>query len=543
MNNFFCIFMFKMRVSYAALFKSKIALLTVHNEETLSNLIAASYSFMPNERYDFDKNGNRKQAEIQGQKQQYKTAEYNRLISDNESEYKYDLEGNRISKISKDGSIIKYHWDNRNRLAKVETPNGSIEYIYDHQNRIVLRKQGETKTTFIHDGWQIVLQFDNNKPTHRYLWGTKQDELICDNDNWTLGDHLNTIRDIVKSDGTVTDHLEYNSFGKIISATKNDSSLQFAYTGKLTDKESDLQWNINRWYDAKVGRWMSEDPIGFWGGDENLYRYVHGNIIHLVDYTGQYENCTIKIHVGHGPEGAEKTATTIKDEGTLGSVGFGRVSAIACSRGTSTGNTDINLHLKDLGYKVPSGLPELPTVLMDFPLVTGKPGINVELVLSQQYAGTEGAGAIVKKPSPIGSMTQMHVDSLWPADGRFDPSIAINDRIQAYNEAVATVFKAYMQAIYQEGLSMSSHPHCASVGKGKVTITFLFKNSGGISRANFIKGVWNKNEVGWTDVTAGVNYIHTMEGGGFSINELKIVVDRHGTGGNPPPPVLTHAIW
>ncbi|MDR1925382.1 MAG: hypothetical protein LBQ66_13510, partial [Planctomycetaceae bacterium] len=257
-----------------------------YNYDKTSQLTSATYNFMQDERYDFDKNGNRIKAEIQGQKQQYKTAEYNRLISDNESEYKYDLEGNRIAKISKDGSTIKYYWDNRNRLTKLDTPNGSIEYIYDHQNRLVLRKQGETTTTFIHDGWQIVLQFDNDKLTHRYLWGTKQDELICDNDNWTLCDHLNTIRDIVKSDGTVTDHLEYNSFGKIISATKNDSSLQFAYTGKLTDKVSELQWNINRWYDANVGRWVSEDPIGFEGGDFNLSKYVANSPLFMKDFLG-----------------------------------------------------------------------------------------------------------------------------------------------------------------------------------------------------------------------------------------------------------------
>jgi RHS repeat-associated protein len=80
--------------------------------------------------------------------------------------------------------------------------------------------------------------------------------------------------------------LEYNSFGKIISATKNDSSLQFAYTGKLTDKEIDLQWNINRWYDAKIGRWVSEDPIGFEAKDINLYRYLVNIPIYYVDFIG-----------------------------------------------------------------------------------------------------------------------------------------------------------------------------------------------------------------------------------------------------------------
>ncbi|MDR2642120.1 MAG: hypothetical protein LBC74_04935, partial [Planctomycetaceae bacterium] len=89
----------------------------------------------------------------------------------------------------------------------------------------------------------IILQFNNknSSPTHRYLWTTKQDELICDNNNWTLGDHLNTIRDIINSDGTVAEHLDYNSFGKLISVTKNPDSILFAYTGKLSDKSNELQ--------------------------------------------------------------------------------------------------------------------------------------------------------------------------------------------------------------------------------------------------------------------------------------------------------------
>ncbi|MDR2172254.1 MAG: RHS repeat-associated core domain-containing protein, partial [Planctomycetaceae bacterium] len=123
------------------------------------------------------------------------------------------------------------------------------------------------------------------KPTNRYLWGTKQDELICNNNNWTLNDHLNTIRDIVKSDGNVESHLEYNAFGKLISETKNDLPL-FAYTGKLTDKSSDLQWNINRWYDSNAGRWMSEDPIGLNADDNNLSRYVNNNTMTNYDLFG-----------------------------------------------------------------------------------------------------------------------------------------------------------------------------------------------------------------------------------------------------------------
>jgi RHS repeat-associated protein len=245
---------------------------------------------MPNEKYDFDLNGNRKKAEIQGKKQTYQTGEYNCLISDENYRYEYDPEGNRISKTNKtNNETTKYFWDNRNRLTRVETPTEAIEYIYDYQNRLVKRTENITNQQyFIHDDWQIILQYDNKQqaPTHRYLWGTKQDELICDNDNWQLGDHLNTIRDIVKSDSNVATHLEYNSFGKLISETKNNDSIFFAYTGKLTDNSSDLQWNINRWYDSNVGRWVSEDPIGFRAKDENLYCYVKNMPVQYYDYRG-----------------------------------------------------------------------------------------------------------------------------------------------------------------------------------------------------------------------------------------------------------------
>ncbi|MDR1480114.1 MAG: hypothetical protein LBJ00_14355, partial [Planctomycetaceae bacterium] len=254
-----------------------------------SQLINASYNFMPNEKYDFDPNGNRKKAEIQGKKQEYETGEYNRLLSDENYRYEYDLEGNRITKTDKNtDEITKYFWDNRNRLVRVETPTDAIEYLYDYQNRLVKRTENITNQQyFIHDDWQIVLQFDNKnqEPTHRYLWGTKQDKLICDNDNWTLGDHLNSIRDIVKSDGNVVAYLEYNSFGKLISEIKSDLPF-FAYTGKLTDKASDLQWNINRWYDSNVGKWVSEDPIGFKGSDANLYCYVHKLAAYSFDPSG-----------------------------------------------------------------------------------------------------------------------------------------------------------------------------------------------------------------------------------------------------------------
>ncbi len=44
--------------------------------------------------------------------------------------------------------------------------------------------------------------------------------------------------------------------------------------------------NHNRWYDPVVGRWLSQDPIGFAGGDANLYRYCQNSPLVRTDPTG-----------------------------------------------------------------------------------------------------------------------------------------------------------------------------------------------------------------------------------------------------------------
>ena len=99
-------------------------------------------------------------------------------------------------------------------------------------------------------------------------------------------DHLGSVRDVINTGGTVLNHIEYNAFGKLTNKSSANNVPTFRYTGKLTDDSTDLQWNINRWYDANVGRWVSEDPIGFVAGDVNLYRYVRNHSSWFLDPLG-----------------------------------------------------------------------------------------------------------------------------------------------------------------------------------------------------------------------------------------------------------------
>lgn len=58
------------------------------------------------------------------------------------------------------------------------------------------------------------------------------------------------------------------------------------FTGREWDKETGLYYYNARYYDPMEGRFVSKDPIGFDGGDVNLYAYVRNNPVNLKDPSG-----------------------------------------------------------------------------------------------------------------------------------------------------------------------------------------------------------------------------------------------------------------
>jgi RHS repeat-associated protein len=72
--------------------------------------------------------------------------------------------------------------------------------------------------------------------------------------------------------GTIATHFKYDSFGNVTSG--DTSKTRYLFTSREFDAATKLQYNRARYYDAAVGRWISEDPLGFAAGDANVGRYV-----------------------------------------------------------------------------------------------------------------------------------------------------------------------------------------------------------------------------------------------------------------------------
>jgi RHS repeat-associated protein len=87
-------------------------------------------------------------------------------------------------------------------------------------------------------------------------------------------DRQGSIRDVLDNTGTLQNHIVYDSFGKITSQTNAFFTSIYAYTGREYDSETGLYFYRARYYDPNTGGFISEDPIGFEAGDNNLYRHV-----------------------------------------------------------------------------------------------------------------------------------------------------------------------------------------------------------------------------------------------------------------------------
>ncbi|MFP5387622.1 MAG: RHS repeat domain-containing protein, partial [Bacteriovoracia bacterium] len=101
-----------------------------------------------------------------------------------------------------------------------------------------------------------------------------------------IKDHLGSPRLVVKSsNGQVVQRMDYNEWGKVTLDT-NPGIQPFGFAGGLYDPDTKLVKFGARDYNPETGRFISKDPIGFRGGDTNLYRYVRNDPVNLVDPSG-----------------------------------------------------------------------------------------------------------------------------------------------------------------------------------------------------------------------------------------------------------------
>lgn len=299
------------------------------NYDALDRLIADQFGTLPPVQYGYDANGNRTNQLFDGFSETCTyAANTNRLIQKGTQTLTYDAAGNLLD----DGQGNTYTYNNAGRLAQVFR-NGVLvaTYIYNANGQRT-RKVTQQGTTVYHydiNGNLIAESTGSGTPKREYLYVdnipiAQIDIGATDIITYLHTDHLGTPRIGTDANGKVVWSWAGDAFGSLPPNEDPDgdgitTTVNLRMAGQYFDQESGLFYNWNRYYDPKIGRYITSDPIGLRGGD-NGYRYSLNNPLRYTDPAGLAET---------GAKIGGAIAGTIGFIG--GGIGGGAAGLVVCS--------------------------------------------------------------------------------------------------------------------------------------------------------------------------------------------------------------------
>ena len=206
----------------------------------------------------------------------------------------YDSNGN----LTTDENNYRFVHDAWNKVVQVKNSSNVVIVTYgrDALHRHVTDTVGSTVTDrFFSSNWQLLETKVGSNTITRNVWSPVYiDSLVLrdqDTDaNGTLDERLYALQDanwnttaLVNTSGTVQERYTYTPFGQVTFRDGSGSTLSssakdwiFLHQGGERIAAGDYEFR-NRVYSPSLGRWLSNDPLGFEAGDQNWYRTIGNN--------------------------------------------------------------------------------------------------------------------------------------------------------------------------------------------------------------------------------------------------------------------------
>jgi RHS repeat-associated protein len=215
----------------------------------------------------------------------------NRILTWNGASASYDLNGN----LTEDGTFT-YTYNARNQLTTAKQGSTTLgSFIYDGLGRRVQKSISGTITNFVYDGWNVAQEKDSkNKITFNEQEGLSLDQMFSrtpasGSPSYLLSDALGSTVGLADTSGVVGTTYTYEPFGKT-TMTGTSSTNPFGFTGRENDSTGSLSlYNYRaRSYSPTLQRFLTEDPLGFAGGDWNSYAYGANGPTYVTDPSGLF---------------------------------------------------------------------------------------------------------------------------------------------------------------------------------------------------------------------------------------------------------------
>ena len=199
----------------------------------------------------------------------------------------YDLNGN-LATMTDAGVTTTYTWNTRNQLTGISKTGFTASFTYDSFGRRTGRTVNGVVINYVYDGLNPVQEKNGATVTANLLTGLGIDEFFTRTDGVgvraLLPDALGSTIALGDNAGTLQTQYTYEPFG-VTTQTGGANTNSYKYTGR-EDDGSGLMYYRARYYSPRLQRFVSEDPIGFLGGDPNLYVYTFNTPLLLRDPYG-----------------------------------------------------------------------------------------------------------------------------------------------------------------------------------------------------------------------------------------------------------------
>ncbi|MCH2188406.1 DUF6531 domain-containing protein [Candidatus Gracilibacteria bacterium] len=214
----------------------------------------------------------------------------NRLVQIEKHIYKKD-------QLEKTVKVVEITYDVLGRRSQKKFNNGSYRnYIYSNQD--VILEQNYSKKDKLKNQRQIITSNQTDDILAMILSEFKtrkvKEPYTETSTYYYQKDHLGSIIAITDESANIVEEYVYDVFGKpyskhadgsITNLKKSKIGNTRLYTGREYDRGLKLYYNRARYYDPKLARFISRDPIDI-ADDVNLYAYVKNNPVNFTDIFG-----------------------------------------------------------------------------------------------------------------------------------------------------------------------------------------------------------------------------------------------------------------
>ncbi|HZU36993.1 MAG TPA: RHS repeat-associated core domain-containing protein [Gemmataceae bacterium] len=247
------------------------------------------------ESWSLDALGNFSSVTLNGTPTSRTTNQQNEVTAVGSSSLAFDANGNTTT--DDQGHTLIY--DAWNRLIQVKS-GGTVlaTYSYDGLGRRVTENTGTLRDMYFSSAWQVVEEDAAGVMKDQYVWSPVYVNALIERDTPTQRLYVQqdadwNVTSLVSSAGSPVERYLYDPYGGVTyltgswgsRASSSYSWLYFFQGGRFATATGLYNFQ-HRDYSPSLGRWLEDDPSGFGGGDNNLYRAEGDGPVDSTDPTG-----------------------------------------------------------------------------------------------------------------------------------------------------------------------------------------------------------------------------------------------------------------